>query len=400
MNGPGAGVDVLILSLGTTRGLRVADGELAAMLASAGARVRVCGVRIGMTGRLRRGYPVNDIVEALAARRAVGAGLARHRPRAVIFSTTTASLLAPSAPGRNDAVWLDSPARLNRPGARNRVLHRLEASRLARASVVLPWSPPAAEALPRGVRRAIVIPPPVRMGPAPTPFREPLVVAYVPDPKAKGLTLLCRAWQAYLEREGELTPDCAGPSGSADSPQPAGRLEPARPLGAPGSAAGPGGPSRPRLLVTGIEPGWAREFLRRAGIITLPLRCELLGMIEPDRFRALLARAQVFLSAAAWEDFGQAPLEALAAGARLVAAPAGGPFPALALARSLAADHVATDRSPAALARALAAGLQAPESSEYQLAARQALALYDRERTIAALADQVLPILLRDCDRP
>jgi glycosyltransferase involved in cell wall biosynthesis len=372
VSGPGARADVLVLSLGTTRGLRLADVELVGMLESAGARVRSCGVRIGLSGRLRRGYPANDVIEALAARRALSTALARHRPRAVVFSTTTASLLAPSAPGRRDAVWLDSPARLNRPGARNRVLHQLEARRMARAAIVLPWSPPAAEALPPGVRRAIVIPPPVRIGPAPMTAREALVVAYAPDPKAKGLILLCRAWQAYLDREGALAP------GGAGAPE------------------GAGGPLGPRLLITGIEPNWAREFLRRNGITTLPARLDLAGMVDPARFRTLLARARVFLSAAVWEDFGQAPLEALAAGARLVAAPAGGPFPALALARRLAADHVAAERSPDALARALAAALQAHGSAEYQSAARHALRLYDRERTVATLAEEVLPILLRD----
>ena len=60
---------------------------------------------------------------------------------------------------------------------------------------------------------------------------------------------------------------------------------------------------------------------------------------------------RVFVSAAAWEDFGIAPLEALDRGAVLVGAPGGGPFPALALARSLAPEFVAADRDAASLAR-------------------------------------------------
>ena len=132
--------DLLLVSLGTTRGLRLADAQLVTMLREAGASVEAVATRIGWTNALRRAYPVNDVVEAVAARRALAAGMRAHRPRALVISTTTAALLI-GDPGVPFAVWLDSPARLNRPGVLNAPLHVLERRQLARARVLLPHSP-------------------------------------------------------------------------------------------------------------------------------------------------------------------------------------------------------------------------------------------------------------------
>jgi hypothetical protein len=356
--------DVLVLSLGTTRGLRIADGQLVSLLRDAGASVTASGVRIGAGDRLRRGYPVNDLIEAAAARRAVTAAVARERPRAVIFSTTTASMMAnPGAlDGRPYGIWLDSPARLNRPDARNAVLWLLEAHRMSSAAVVMPLSAPALEALPSGVRRSVVVPIPVPLGGPPSPERERLVVAYTPDPKAKDIVLVIRTWQRYLELERD--------PGSAVSGPPA------------------------RLVITGIEPGWAAEFLRRRGVDSLPERVELAGMVSRAEFGALLSRAAVYLSGARWEDFGQAPLQALEAGAALVVAPAGGPFPALGLARELEPSLVAADRSPESVANALVAGLGSFDLRRYQTLARSALAEYEWGAIVRRLRDEVLPLLL------
>ena len=107
-------VDVLVVSLGTTRGLRLADAQLVDML-RAGRRLGGGGgdpdradqcAAAGVSGQ-RRGR---------GDRGAAGVvdGARRHRPRAVVFSTTTAALLAGDS-GVPFAVWLDSPARLNRP---------------------------------------------------------------------------------------------------------------------------------------------------------------------------------------------------------------------------------------------------------------------------------------------
>jgi hypothetical protein len=347
-----AGVDVLVLSLGTTRGLRIADSQLAAMLAGCGVSVHVAATRIGALDRLRRGYPANDLIEALAARRALRCALARRHPRAVIFSTTTASLLA-SELDCPYAVWLDSPARLNRPGLRNSPLHLLERRRLARARLVLPLSEQAIAALPAGAARAVVISPPIHLPPPRSAREDPLVVAYTPDPKAKDIALVARAWSEVQ------TPNA-------------------------------------RLALTGIPPQRARAFLARVGIDTLPARLELAGMLPAGEFRALLARARVFFASARWEDFGIAPLEGLAAGAVLAGAPGDGPYPALAIARELAPQLIAPDRSPANVAAAIDRALRAKteQLAAYRSAARERLAPYGEREVAERLRTRVLPELL------
>ena len=343
--------DLLLVSLGTTRGLRLSDAQLVDMLRQAGATVEAVGTRIGVTNALRRGYPVNDVVEAVAVRRALAAGMRRYSPRALVFSSTTATFLI-GDPGVPFAVWLDSPARLNRPGVLNAPLHWAERRQLARARVLMPHSPGTVAALPAGAAPSVLVPPPVPEVPPPSDARERFVVAYTPDPKAKGLALLCDAWS--------LT-------------------------------ALPG----VRLLIAGIEPERARAFRGRRGL-DVPPGVELVGMLPQAEFRDLLSRAHAFVSAAEWEDFGIAPLEALDRGAALVAAPAGGPFPALALARALAPEFVAADRTPESLAAAIAAAFAAgPERlAAYRVAARAELGPYRPEASVARLEAEVLPLLL------
>ena len=343
--------DLLLVSLGTTRGLRLSDAQLVSMLSEAGASVRAVATRIGLTNALRRGYPVNDVVEAVAARRALDAGMRAYRPRALVLSSTTAALLI-GDPRVPFAVWLDSPARLNRPGVLNAPLHWLERRQLARARVLMPHSPGTIEALPAGAARSVLVPPPVAAAPPPRAFREPLAVGYTPDPKAKGLALLCAAWeQAALPRV--------------------------------------------RLQIAGIPADRARAFLARRGA-RVPAGVELVGMLPQPSFRERLEQARVFVSAAEWEDFGIAPLEALDRGAALVCAPAGGPFPALALARALAPEFIAADRSPQALARALEAAFAASDDhlAVYRAAARAQLGPYRPEASVTRIAAEVLPALL------
>ena len=345
-------VDVLVVSLGTTRGLRLANAELVDMLREAGVSVAAVGTCIGLTNALRRAYPVNDVVEAIAARRALASGMRRFEPRALVVSTTTAALLI-GDPGVPFAVWLDSPARLNRPGLASLPLHVLERRQLARARVLMPHSPGAAAALPVGAAPTVVIPPPVPEAPDPgVVAREPIAVGYTPDPKAKGLALLCAAWSL------------ASVSGA-------------------------------RLLIAGIPRERALEFLARRGV-RLPPGAELVGMLPQPSFWDLLGRARVFVSTAEWEDFGVAPLEALDRGAALVCAPAGGPFPGLALARSLAPEFVAADRGAGTIARALEAAFAADDAmlAAYRVAARAALEPYRPQALVRRLQDEVLPALL------
>jgi hypothetical protein len=351
MSAVGDGPDVLLLSLGTTLGWRAADAVFVDQLRRAGASVVATAVRIGASGRLRRAYPVTDLVEAVSARRALRGALRRERPRALVISSTTAAMLA-DVEGLPYAVRLDAPARLNRPGAHNAGIHALERRALARARLVLPWSRAALDALPEGSARAIVVPPPVLPSGEPVSERDRLAVAYTPDVKAKGLDIVCAAWaEAALEDA--------------------------------------------RLLVFGVEPERATAHLQRVGV-PLAAGVEFLGKTPPAEFRAALRRARAYLGGARWEDFGMAPLEALADGALLVTVPSGGPFEALAMARSLAPDLVADAVAAEPLAASLRAAFGLPDDQvkRYRAEAARLIEPFRPEAVQRAVREEVLPALL------
>jgi hypothetical protein len=343
--------DVVLLSLGTTLGWRVSDSQFADQLRRAGVAVEAVAVKIGASGRLRRAYPVTDLVEATAARRALAAALQRHAPRALVISATTAAMLADTR-GLPYAVRLDAPACLNRPGPRNAGLHALERRALARARLVLPWSEAARAALPAGHAPAVVVPPPIeRSGERPW-RRDRLAVAYTPDVKAKGLEIVCGAWAA---------------AGIRDA----------------------------RLEVFGVEREPALAHLGRTGV-TLPDGVDFLGKTAPERFRESLRRARAYVGGARWEDFGQAPLEALADGALLATVPSGGPFEALALARRLAPELVADELDGVALATVVRAAFELPEQrvEAYRLQADELLARFQPAAIQRTVAGEVVPALL------
>jgi hypothetical protein len=343
--------DILLLSLGTTLGWRHTDRQFAEQLRRAGASVEAVSVRFGAAGRLRRGYPVNDLVEMHAARRAARVALERHRPRALVISTTTAAMLLPAV-DIPYAVRLDAPARMNRPGARNAVLRVLERRGLGRAALTLPLSEAAVAELPPGAAPALVVSPPVEpSGPA-AGDREQVAIAYVPDPKAKGLDILVAGWAA---------------------------------------AALPGA----RLEVYGLHPDTARAHLRRSGVPE-PGTLDLRGTVPAGEFRGRMRRARVYAAGARWEDFGQAPLEALADGALVATVPSGGPFEALRMARALEPALVAERIEPADLGRALRAAFDLPPERvrAYRERAAGMLAPLRSEAVQRTVADEVLPRLL------
>jgi glycosyltransferase involved in cell wall biosynthesis len=344
-------MDLLLLSLGTTRGLRVADGAFADLAERAGASVAVSGVRIGLTGRLRRAYPAIDLVEAAAARRALATAIRRHDPRAVVLSATTTALLAPPL-DRPYAVRLDSPASFNRPGRRNAVVHALERRRLAGARLVLPLSRAAAAVLPAGSADAVVVPTPVVPAGPTDGVRDRLAVGYTPDPKAKGLDLLARAW---------------------------------------GAAAVPGA----KLAVFGVSPERGREFLARRDVPE-PEGLEWRGMAPEADFRGALRRARAFVVAARWEDFGMAQLEALADGALLVTAPSAGAYEALAMARELDPELVAGRVEPDELAACVRHAFEIDEdrATAYRAASAARLERFRPERIVETIRREVLPALL------
>lgn len=344
--------DLLQISLGTTHGLRVSDSWFATLTERAGVSIHTVAVRVGVMDRLRRAYPVNDLVEAAAARRATASAVRRLAPRAVVFSTTTAALLAPEL-GRRYAVRLDAPAALNRAGARNAVLHALERRSLAAATLVLPASSMTAAALPAGAAPAVIVPPPVVVPDLPVAERDDrLAVAYTPDPKAKGLDILCRAWAR------------AAPSGA-------------------------------RLEVFGIEPERALRHLRRTGVPEPPT-VQWRGLTPAEDFHRALSRCRAFITGARWEDFGMAQLEALALGALLVCAATDGPFEALEIARELKPELVAADQSPDALSGSIsrAFALTHGEIDAYRAAASNMLAPYRPAAVAGTISEQVVPALL------
>jgi Glycosyl transferases group 1 len=263
--------DVLLVSLAGTVGLREADAELAASMRRAGASVAIVAAR---RPREWRTLAALELAWALAARQAAHLGLAEHSPRAVIYSSTTAALLAP-APG---AIRFDAPAAGNRPGRHGVWQRPVERRRLAAAPLLVPWSEAALAEAPRPHADAVVVPISVAPSGPPGP-RDVAAVTYGANPRKKGLDRVLAAWRA-ARRPGE------------------------------------------ELVVAGAD-GPAEDGVRWAGMLP---RAEL---------RALLRRARTFLAAPRREDHGIVQLEALADGCALVTTPAPGPYVALPLARAL-----------------------------------------------------------------
>jgi glycosyltransferase involved in cell wall biosynthesis len=326
-------VDIGLVSLGTTPGLRRADAALADQVRAAGASCRVVQVRIGAAGALRRNAAVTDLVEGLAARRAAR-GL---DARAVIFSTVTASLLqrTPAVPW---AVRFDSTAALNRPGASGAWQRAREREVLSRAPLLLPWGDEIAHAT-----GGIVVRVPVDEV-APAAHRDIDAIAYAGYPHKRGLDVLCEAW---------------------------------------GKAARPG----ERLVIGGIERERGMEWLSRQGLEE-PAGVEWRGLVAREEWLTLVARSRVFVNASRREDHGLAQLEALAAGCALVTVPSAGPYEALPLARALAPELVSQGLAPA-----LRAGLDLAEPEAYAAHARELLGPFRAGVVERVVAGSVLPAL-------
>jgi glycosyltransferase involved in cell wall biosynthesis len=329
-------VDIGLVSLGSTPGLRRADDALAELVRSAGASCEVARVEVGLVASaLRRNAAVTDLVEALAARRAAR-GL---DARALVFSSVTAALLQPP-PEVPWAVRFDSTAALNRPGASGAWQRARERRVLARAPLLLPWGAAAARAA--GGRGVVLRVPVEQIAPAAT--REIDAIAYAGYPRKRGLDVLCRAWV---------------------------------------SAAGAG----ERLVIGGVERARGLEWLRRCGVPE-PDGVEWTGPLPRDEWLRRVATARVFVNASRREDHGLAQLEALSAGCLLVSVPSPGPYEALPLARELAPELVSQD-----LARALRAGLDHPDPAGYAGRARALLAPFRAEAIARVVAEEVLPAL-------
>jgi hypothetical protein len=350
MTGRGA-VDALIVSLGSTAGLREADSQLQHSLERAGASVALARARA--PARVRT-LMLTDLAWARAARAAAQSALAGldAPPRAIVYSSTTAALLWP----RPGAIRFDAPSAGNRPGRHGLWQRPLERLRLRRAPLLLPWSEGALAELPAGVgagARALVLPvavepsgateaPAEQQGDESPAGRDIAAITYAANPSKKGLDRVLCAWREVRAADDELLV-----------------------VGAPPE----------ELAATGLirdgEPG-----------------VRVLGSLPPRDYRALLRRTRAFVCAPRREDYGIAQLEALADGCQLVTTPAPGPYAALPIARALDPRLVGED-----LASALRAALRDPRAG-YAADARQALSPYSRQQLDRLVTELLLPRLL------
>jgi hypothetical protein len=151
-----------------------------------------------------------------------------------------------------------------------------------------------------------------------------------------------------------------------------------------------------RLEVYGLAPERARAHLRRSGVPE-PASLDLAGTVAADQFRARLRRARAYLAGARWEDWGQAPLEALADGALLATVPSGGPYEGLRLAHRLDPSLVAEKIDAAALAPAIRAAFEMPDerARAYRERATELLRPYRSEAVQETVTEDLLPALLR-----
>lgn len=351
----GSATDVLVVSLGSTFGLRAADEELTQSLRRAGASVALVSAAAARPRPVRT-FALTDLTWALAARGAATAGLAEHRPRAVIYSTTTASLFWP----RPGAIRFDAPAAANRPGRHGLWQRPLERRRLARSPLLLPQSAGALAELPgalaaRARGRALVVGVPVEPSGPPTPVaeRDIAAIAYAANPAKKGIDRVLDAWSRARRAEEEL-----------------------------------------------VLAGASQEELARAGV-RLPVErssregVRMVGRLAPTEYRALLRRARVFVCAPRREDYGIAQLEALADGCALVTTFAPGGYVALPIARRLDPRLVCEDDDLNLddLAGALRAALDDP-LPDYFTRAREELAPYTREAVDRVVREELLSRLL------
>ena len=194
----------------------------------------------------------------------------------MIYCSMTAALLWP----RPGAIWLDAIAAENRPGRHGLWQRPVERRRLRESPLVLAMSERALGPADRALlsRPSVVLPTPVDpSGPTSGP-RDIDALAYAGNPEKKRLDHILSAWERA--RRGDET-----------------------------------------LVVAGTDRLPLLAGVRAA------------GRLAPAEYRALLRRARVFVAAPRREDYGIAPLEALADGCMLVTTPAPGAYPALDLAR-------------------------------------------------------------------
>jgi glycosyltransferase involved in cell wall biosynthesis len=203
-------MDVLLVGLGSTTGLRRAEDALAASLERAGARVAIA--RAAAQPDVRT-LAYTDLRWAAAARRAAKAALRETDPTAILYYTTTAALLWP----RPGAIRFDSLAADSRPGRHGVWQRPVEARRLRQSPLVVPSS--ADVRFPTGV----VVPPAVDASGPGLP-RSIAAITYAANPRKKGLDRVLRAW-ARARRDGEELVVAGRDGDDADGVRYAGALD-------------------------------------------------------------------------------------------------------------------------------------------------------------------------------
>jgi hypothetical protein len=346
-------VDVLLVSLGGTAGLREADALLAGSLSRAGAGVELVPVP---RSRELRTMALHELGWAVQARRATAAALSVMSPAAVLYSSVTAALLGP-VPG---AIRFDAPAAGNRPRRHGLWQRPVERRRFASASLLVPWSAGGlAEAPPAPSAEAVVVPVPVSPSGS-VDRRDIAAITYAANPWKKGLDVVLSAWAGAARAGEELVVAGLGEEEGV------GWL---RRVGV--EAAAPASPSALPGAAIPLPGGGTVRFV---------------GMVARDEYRALLRRARLFLNAARREDYGIAQLEALADGCLLVTTPSPGPYAALPLARALDPRLVGPQL-------AIRTALDDP-LPDYAERAAAAVAPWSPEAVDRVVAEQLLPKLL------
>ena len=351
-------VDVLHVASGTTGGWRGYDLLLAESLERLGLSVHRVGISRPSGGWIKRqSYLGMDLYDALAMVVAARRGLRRVQPRAIFYSTSHGTIFQPRR-REPEAVWLDGPIAIMRPGRKAAPLRWIERLRSRRLTLVLPISVqhPARLAEPLRPRRTIPLPIPVEPSDGPAPplggVLPPYGVVYAAAaPRKKGLDLAVAAW------------DASSATGS--------------------------------LVVTGAEPDDARRFLAGAGVRPSN-RVVFAGRVPAPEHRALIREAAVYVSASRREEYGTTQLEALSDGVPVAAVPSAGAPEPVAVIRRLPGDLVATEVSVAALTRVIDSALEMTEAEResYRHAARAVMAGYGREAFERRLANEVVPVLL------
>jgi len=332
--------DVLLVSLGGTAGLREADEELDASMRRAGAEVVVAPAE---RPREWRTYALLELAWARAARAAAASAIHEHHPRVVLYSSTTAALLAP----RPGAIRFDAPAAGNRPGRHGIWQRPVERRRFRDAPLLAPWSEGGLAEAPSPRADAVVVPVPVSASGAPVE-RDIAAVTYGANPSKKGLDRVLAAWRAARHPGEELVVAGLDEAGAKRAGLAA---------AIPGGAASGGGVVR------------------------------FAGMLSRAEYRSLLRRARVFVTAPRREDYGLAQLEALADGCRLVTTASPGPYAALPLARQL------DSRLVGGIAEGIRTALDHP-SPDYAERAAELLQPWRPEAVDRVVREELLPRLV------